>query len=291
MGTVAEELDSPNRAPAPADVANRRQRPSIGRRHALHCSVVSMMRLNDILSKVQAYHPAADLDPHPARATSSPPRRTTGSCAARAIPTSCIRSASPRPSPSLKLDVPSVCAGLLHDCVEDTSRHHRRHLEAASARRSRSSSTASPSSARFRGTTRRSGRRRTSARCCWRWRATSASSSSSSPTASTTCARSTRCPPRSRSASRARRWRSTRRWPIASASSGSRVELEDLSFKYLYPKEYDDLVGKLQAYHQERQSYIDDVSQVAQGRARRERHRSAWSTVGRSTCGRSIRRW
>src|SRR5580704_13965108 len=41
-----------------------------------------------------------------------------------------------------------------------------------------------------------------------------------------------------------------------------KVELEDLSFKYLYPKEYNDLVDKLAHYHKERQKYIDEVSHV-----------------------------
>src|SRR6266700_4606985 len=41
-----------------------------------------------------------------------------------------------------------------------------------------------------------------------------------------------------------------------------KVELEDLSFKYLYPREDEDLLGKLQQYHKERQKYIDEVSQI-----------------------------
>src|SRR5262249_24411980 len=41
-----------------------------------------------------------------------------------------------------------------------------------------------------------------------------------------------------------------------------KVELEDLSFKYLYPKEYNELVDKLAHYHKERQKYIDEVSHV-----------------------------
>ena len=50
----------------------------------------------------------------------------------------------------LRLDVPSVCAGLLHDCVEDTRATAEEHRPSCSAPRSRSSSTASPSSARSR---------------------------------------------------------------------------------------------------------------------------------------------
>ena len=69
-----------------------------------------------------------------------------------------------------------------------------------------------------------------------------------------------------------------------------KVELEDLSFKYLEPKEYDELVDKLQAYHRERQSYIDEVSQVLKDELA-ENGIQCRSTGGPSTCGRSTRRW
>ena len=52
---------------------------------------------------------------------SSPPRRTTGRPASRAIRTSRIRSRSRRSSRSSSSTSSSICAGLLHDCVEDTS--------------------------------------------------------------------------------------------------------------------------------------------------------------------------
>ena len=41
-----------------------------------------------------------------------------------------------------------------------------------------------------------------------------------------------------------------------------KAELEDLSFKYLYPKEFNDLSDKLQTYFANRQQYIDEVAQV-----------------------------
>src|SRR5262249_7394207 len=41
-----------------------------------------------------------------------------------------------------------------------------------------------------------------------------------------------------------------------------KVELEDLSFKYLYPNEYRELADKVARYHQERQKYIDEVSVI-----------------------------
>ena len=81
------------------------------------------------------------------------------------------------------LDVPSVCAGLLHDCVEDTSATAERDRRAVRQgdrvpRRRRHQARQDPVDS-----TREERRPRTSARCCSRWRATSASSSSSSPTA------------------------------------------------------------------------------------------------------------
>lgn len=43
-----------------------------------------------------------------------------------------------------------------------------------------------------------------------------------------------------------------------------KVELEDLSFQYLYPKEFNELKTKLDTYFAGRQDYIDEVSQVLQ---------------------------
>jgi len=43
-----------------------------------------------------------------------------------------------------------------------------------------------------------------------------------------------------------------------------KVELEDLSFQYLYPKEYTELKTKLDTYFAGRQDYIDEVSKVLQ---------------------------
>lgn len=41
-----------------------------------------------------------------------------------------------------------------------------------------------------------------------------------------------------------------------------KAELEDLSFQYLYPKEFQDLSDKLHTYFENRQQYIDEVAQV-----------------------------
>ena len=72
------------------------------------------------LESVRSHDPTADVGLVGA-ATSSPPNGTPVSCAARASPTSSTRWGWPRIIADLRLDVPSVCAGLLHDCVEDTS--------------------------------------------------------------------------------------------------------------------------------------------------------------------------
>src|SRR5438105_7193850 len=79
-----------------------------------------MLQFPDILHKVESYHPAANLDL----------LRRPFTVAARAHDGQTRRSGEPyvvHPLAvagniaELKLDVPSICAGLLHDCVEDTS--------------------------------------------------------------------------------------------------------------------------------------------------------------------------
>src|SRR3954469_3477910 len=79
-----------------------------------------MMRLNDILSKVQAYHPAADLTliqrvyEFAAKAHDGQLRRSGDPYVVHPLGVA-------QTIAELKLDVASICAGLLHDCVEDTS--------------------------------------------------------------------------------------------------------------------------------------------------------------------------
>src|SRR5713101_7535972 len=79
-----------------------------------------MMRLSDILSKVDAYHPGADLDlikkayVFAARAHDGQMRRSGEPYVVHPLSVASIIT-------DLRLDVPSVCAGLLHDCVEDTN--------------------------------------------------------------------------------------------------------------------------------------------------------------------------
>src|SRR3954454_13838673 len=76
------------------------------------------LRLQDLLEKVNTYHPAADLELV----------KRTYEFAAKAHDGQLRRSGDPyvvhplgvaATIADLKLDVPSVCAGLLHDCVED----------------------------------------------------------------------------------------------------------------------------------------------------------------------------
>src|SRR5215813_3463633 len=79
-----------------------------------------MMRLADILNKVETYHPGADLDlikrayVFAAKAHDGQMRRSGDPYVVHPLSVAQIIT-------DLRLDVPSVCAGLLHDCVEDTS--------------------------------------------------------------------------------------------------------------------------------------------------------------------------
>src|SRR5215470_3065142 len=79
-----------------------------------------MIRLADILTKVEGYHPQGDLELirkaylFAARAHAGQLRRSGDPYVVHPLSVASIIS-------DLRLDVPSVCAGLLHDCVEDTS--------------------------------------------------------------------------------------------------------------------------------------------------------------------------
>jgi GTP pyrophosphokinase len=79
-----------------------------------------MIRLSDILSKVEGYHPGADVDlikrayVFAAKAHDGQMRRSGDPYVVHPLSVAQIIT-------DLRLDVPSVCAGLLHDCVEDTS--------------------------------------------------------------------------------------------------------------------------------------------------------------------------
>jgi guanosine-3',5'-bis(diphosphate) 3'-pyrophosphohydrolase len=79
-----------------------------------------MIRLADILGKVETYHPAGDMDlikkayVYAAHAHEGQTRKSGDPYVVHPLSVASIIT-------DLRLDVPSVCAGLLHDCVEDTS--------------------------------------------------------------------------------------------------------------------------------------------------------------------------
>src|SRR5436305_8835634 len=79
-----------------------------------------MLRLQDLLTRVSGYHPAADLDlvqrcyAFAAKAHDGQLRRSGDPYVVHPLGVASTIA-------ELKLDVPSICAGLLHDCVEDTS--------------------------------------------------------------------------------------------------------------------------------------------------------------------------
>src|SRR4030088_3802177 len=79
-----------------------------------------MMGFDEIVLKVQGYHPGADLAvlercyQFAARAHDGQLRRSGDPYVVHPLGVASTIA-------DLKLDVPSVCAGLLHDCVEDTS--------------------------------------------------------------------------------------------------------------------------------------------------------------------------
>ena len=146
-----------------------------------------MIRLNDILDKVAAYNPSADLNLI---------RKAYVYCAK-------VHQGQTRLSGEPYIIHPMEVAGLLADLKLDvpssrhrsSARYHRRYpgdLRRAGRdvrrRGGRRWWTASPRSARSTSRPRKRARPKTSARCSWPWPTISASSWSSWPTGSTTCA-------------------------------------------------------------------------------------------------------
>src|SRR5690242_11731842 len=219
-----------------------------------------MMRLNDILSKVQAYHPAADL----------PLIQRVYEFAAKAHDGQLRRSGDPyvvhplgvaATIADLKLDVPSVCAGLLHDCVEDTS------------------ATTDEITKEFGGEiaflvdgVTKLGK--------IPWNNKEERQAENFRKMLLAMARDIRVilikladridnmrtldamPPEKQE--RIARETMDIYAPLANrlGIQWVKVELEDLSFKYLYPEEFNELSDKMTRYHRERAKYIDEVSQV-----------------------------
>src|SRR6478609_10009852 len=79
-----------------------------------------MLQITDIVDRVGGYHPGADVDlirrcyEFAAKAHDGQLRRSGDPYVVHPLGVAATIA-------DLKLDVPSVCAGLLHDCVEDTS--------------------------------------------------------------------------------------------------------------------------------------------------------------------------
>src|SRR4051794_14236354 len=218
------------------------------------------LRLQDLLEKVNTYHPAADLELV----------KRTYEFAAKAHDGQLRRSGDPyvihplgvaKTIAELKLDVPSICAGLLHDCVEDTS-----------ATTEEITKLFGPEiSFLVEGVT-KLGK--------IPWNNKEERQAENFRKMLLAMARDIRVilikladrvdnmrtldamPPEKQE--RIARETMEIYAPLANrlGIQWIKVELEDLSFKYLYPKDYEDLVRKVSDYHKERQKYIDEVSDI-----------------------------
>jgi GTP pyrophosphokinase len=218
------------------------------------------MMLDDILHKVEAYHPAADLSLI----------RRSYEFAAKAHDGQLRRSGDPyvvhplgvaATIAELKLDVPSVCAGLLHDCVEDTS-----------ATTEELSKVFGPEIAFLVEGVTKLGK--------IPWNTREERQAENFRKMLLAMARDIRviliklCDRvdnmRTLDAMPAEKQERIAREtmeiyaPLANrlGIQWVKVELEDLSFKYLFSKEYEELNEKVSKYHKERQNYIDEVSQI-----------------------------
>jgi len=218
------------------------------------------LRLQDLLGKVQTYHPAADLDLV----------KRTYEFAAKAHDGQLRRSGDPyvihplgvaSTIAELKLDVPSICAGLLHDCVEDTS-----------ATTEEITKLFGPEiSFLVEGVT-KLGK--------IPWNTKEERQAENFRKMLLAMARDIRVilikladrvdnmrtldamPPEKQE--RIARETMEIYAPLANrlGIQWIKVELEDLSFKYLYPKDYEEVTRKVSEYHKERQRYIDEVSGI-----------------------------
>lgn len=218
------------------------------------------LRLQDLIGKVQSYHPAADLDLV----------KRTYEFAAKAHDGQLRRSGDPyvihplgvaATIAELKLDVPSICAGLLHDCVEDTSATTEEITKLFGAE----------ISFLVEGVT-KLGK--------IPWNTKEERQAENFRKMLLAMARDIRVilikladrvdnmrtldamPPEKQE--RIARETMEIYAPLANrlGIQWIKVELEDLSFKYLYPKDYEDLTRKVSEYHKERQRYIDEVSEI-----------------------------
>jgi GTP pyrophosphokinase len=218
------------------------------------------LRLQDLLEKVNSYHPTADLDLV----------KRTYDFAAKAHDGQLRRSGDPyvihplgvaKTIAELKLDVPSICAGLLHDCVEDTS-----------ATTEEITKLFGPEiSFLVEGVT-KLGK--------IPWNNKEERQAENFRKMLLAMARDIRVilikladrvdnmrtldamPPEKQE--RIARETMEIYAPLANrlGIQWIKVELEDLSFKYLYSKDYEEVSRKVSEYHKERQQYIDEVSEI-----------------------------
>jgi GTP diphosphokinase / guanosine-3',5'-bis(diphosphate) 3'-diphosphatase len=219
-----------------------------------------MLRLQDLLTRVQGYHPAADLDlvqrcyAFAAKAHDGQLRRSGDPYVIHPLGVASTIA-------DLKLDVPSVCAGLLHDCVEDTS------------------ATTEEITKEFGGEiaflvdgvtklgkipwTNREERQAENFRKMLLAMARDIRVILIKLADRVDNMRTLDAMPPEKQERIARETMEIYA-PLANrlGIQWIKVELEDLSFKYLQPKEYQDLTEKVAAYHKERQKYIDEVSKV-----------------------------
>src|SRR5579871_2766908 len=220
------------------------------------------LRLQDLLSKVQGYHPTADLDlvqrayAFAAKAHDGQLRRSGDPYVVHPLGVATTIA-------ELKLDVPSICAGLLHDCVEDTSATTSEITESFGAE----------IAFLVEGVT-KLGK--------IPWNNKEERQAENFRKMLLAMARDIRVilikladrvdnmrtldamPPEKQE--RIARETMEIYAPLANrlGIQWIKVELEDLSFQYLYPKEYGELKLKLDTYFAGRQAYIDEVSVLLQ---------------------------
>src|SRR3954447_3356688 len=219
-----------------------------------------MLRLQDLLTRVSGYHPAADLDlvqrcyAFAAKAHDGQLRRSGDPYVIHPLGVASTIA-------ELKLDVPSVCAGLLHDCVEDTS------------------ATTDEITKQFGGEiaflvdgVTKLGK--------IPWNNKEERQAENFRKMLLAMARDIRVI-LIKLADRIDNMRTLDAMPAEKQERIARetmeiyaplanrlgiqwikVELEDLSFKYLQPKDYEELTRKVSEYHKERQAYIDEVSEI-----------------------------
>jgi GTP pyrophosphokinase len=221
---------------------------------------VTELRVQDLFAKVSAYHPAADL----------PLIQRTYDFAAKAHDGQLRRSGDPyvihplgvaSVIAELKLDVSSICAGLLHDCVEDTS-----------ATTEEITKLFGPEIAFLVDGVTKLGK--------IPWSNKEERQAENFRKMLLAMARDIRVI-LIKLADRIDNMRTLGAMPSDKQERIARetmdiyaplanrlgiqwikVELEDLSFKYLYPKEYQEVLDKVSRYHREKQQHIDEVVQI-----------------------------